>query len=70
MTQGLTMTPILLRTSQRGATLLELMVGITIGLLTVTVALGALLPWLALGPALGLWALWPLVREERRGAPG
>ena len=35
-----------------------------------TVALGALLPWLALGPALGLWALWPLVREERRGAPG
>ena len=43
MTQGLTMTPILLRTSQRGATLLELMVGITIGLLTVTVALGALM---------------------------
>jgi MFS transporter, DHA1 family, inner membrane transport protein len=35
-----------------------------------TVALGALLPWLALGPALGLWALWPLVREERRGAAG
>jgi MFS family permease len=33
-----------------------------------TVALGALLPWLALGPALGLWALWPLLREERRGA--
>ena len=28
------------------------------------VALGALLPWLALGPALGLWALWPLLREE------
>jgi MFS family permease len=33
-----------------------------------TVALAALLPWLALGPALGLWALWPLLREERRGA--
>lgn len=30
-----------------------------------SVALGALLPWLALGPALGLWALWPLWREER-----
>jgi MFS family permease len=35
-----------------------------------TVALGALLPWLALGPALGLWALWPLVREELRAAAG
>lgn len=31
------------RGSQRGATLIELMVGITIGLLTVTVALGALM---------------------------
>ena len=29
------------------------------------VALGALLPWLAIGPALGLWALRPLLREER-----
>ena len=28
--------------------------------------LGQVLPWLALGPALGLWALWPLWREERR----
>lgn len=36
-------TPLPLRTSQRGATLLELMVGITIGLLTVAVALGALM---------------------------
>ena len=35
--------PLPLRTSQRGATLLELMVGITIGLLTVAVALGALM---------------------------
>ena len=25
----------------------------------------ALLPWLALGPVLGVWALWPLLREER-----
>ena len=33
-----------------------------------TVALGALLPWLAMGPALGLWALWPLLREELRAA--
>ena len=31
------------RTTQRGATLIELMVGITIGLLTVTVALGSLM---------------------------
>jgi len=31
-----------------------------------TVALGTLLPWLAVGPALGLWALWPLWREEAR----
>jgi DHA1 family inner membrane transport protein len=30
-----------------------------------SVPLGALLPWLALGPALGLWALRPLLREER-----
>lgn len=30
--------------------------------------LGQLLPWLALGPALGLWALVPLVREERSAA--
>ena len=30
------------------------------------VPLGALLPWLAIGPALGLWALWPLWREESR----
>jgi len=36
--------------------------------LSETVALGALLPWLAMGPALGLWALWPLVREELRAA--
>ena len=35
--------PLPLRTSQRGATLLELMVGITIGLLTVAVAVGALM---------------------------
>ncbi len=28
------------------------------------VALGQLLPWLAMGPVLGLWALWPLWREE------
>jgi MFS transporter, DHA1 family, inner membrane transport protein len=34
--------------------------------LSETVTLGALLPWLALGPALGLWALWPLLREEFR----
>ena len=34
--------PLPLRTSQRGATLLELLVGITIGLLTVAVAVGAL----------------------------
>jgi hypothetical protein len=33
-----------------------------------TVALGALLPWLAMGPALGLWALRPLLRDERGGA--
>jgi DHA1 family inner membrane transport protein len=30
-----------------------------------SVSLGALLPWLALGPALGLWALRPLLAEER-----
>lgn len=30
-----------------------------------SVALGALLPWLAIGPALGLWALRPLLAEER-----
>jgi DHA1 family inner membrane transport protein len=33
-----------------------------------SVALGALLPWLALGPALGLWALRPLLAEERTRA--
>jgi MFS transporter, DHA1 family, inner membrane transport protein len=32
--------------------------------------LSALLPWLALGPVLGLWAMWPLRREESQGAPG
>jgi MFS transporter, DHA1 family, inner membrane transport protein len=32
--------------------------------------LSALLPWLALGPVLGLWAMWPLLREESQGAPG
>jgi len=31
-----------------------------------TVPLAHLLPWLAMGPALGLWALWPLVKEERQ----
>lgn len=31
------------------------------------VALAALIPWLAVGPALGLWALWPLWRQERAG---
>ena len=30
-----------------------------------SVSLGALLPWLAIGPALGLWALRPLLAEER-----
>ena len=30
-----------------------------------SVPLGALLPWLAIGPALGLWALRPLLAEER-----
>ena len=30
------------------------------------IALGTLLLGLAPGPALGLWALWPLLREERR----
>ncbi len=30
-----------------------------------SVALGALLPWLAIGPVLGLWALRPLLAEER-----
>ncbi len=30
--------------------------------------LSQILPWLALGPAVGLWALWPLWREERRHA--
>ena len=49
MTQGHTMpmpatsARLLPRKNQRGATLIELMVGITIGLLTVTVALGALM---------------------------
>lgn len=33
-----------------------------------TVPLGALLPWLAIGPALGLWALRPLLAEERARA--
>lgn len=33
-----------------------------------SVALGALLPWLAIGPALGLWALRPLLAEERAQA--
>ena len=32
------------------------------------VALGQLLPWLAMGPVLGLWALWPLWREETGAA--
>jgi MFS transporter, DHA1 family, inner membrane transport protein len=36
--------------------------------LSETVALGALLPWLAIGPALGLWALRPLLQDERRSA--
>lgn len=36
--------------------------------LSETVPLGSLLPWLAIGPALGLWALRPLLREERRAA--
>jgi DHA1 family inner membrane transport protein len=36
--------------------------------LSETVPLGALLPWLAIGPALGLWALRPLVQDERRPA--
>lgn len=30
------------------------------------VPLEALLPWLAIGPALGLWALRPLLNDERR----
>ena len=34
--------------------------------LTEHLPLGLLLVGLAPGPALGLWALWPLVREERR----
>lgn len=33
-----------------------------------SVALSALLPWLAIGPALGLWALRPLLAEERARA--
>jgi MFS transporter, DHA1 family, inner membrane transport protein len=36
--------------------------------LSETVALGTLLPWLAIGPALGLWALRPLLQDERRSA--
>ena len=36
--------------------------------LSETVPLGSLLPWLAIGPALGLWALRPLLRDERRAA--
>ena len=36
--------------------------------LAATVPLEALLPWLAVGPALGLWAMRPLVNEERRAA--
>jgi predicted MFS family arabinose efflux permease len=34
--------------------------------LSETVPLGALLPWLAIGPVLGLWALRPLLKDERR----
>ena len=34
--------------------------------LSETVPLGSLLPWLAIGPALGLWALRPLVQDERQ----
>jgi MFS transporter, DHA1 family, inner membrane transport protein len=34
--------------------------------LSETVPLGSLLPWLAIGPVLGLWALRPLVQDERQ----